>query len=91
MNPAHICGQASVHVSPVLTSPPALIPAGQGVHVEYLATPNIPQIYGVSIDIEHALSPSFATLVSLIINFSYTVRCVLCDVYTQLCQYSVSV
>ena len=54
----------------MLTSPPALIPAGQGVHVEDLTTPNNTQIYGVSIVIEYALSPSFATLVSPIITLA---------------------
>ena len=84
MNPAHTCGRASVHLSPVLTSPPALIPAGQGVHVEDLTTPYISQIYGVSIVIEYALSPSFATLVSPIITLA-----ILYDAYyvTYMCNY----
>ena len=37
---------------------------GQGILVDDLATPNIPQIYGIPIDIEYTLSPSFTTLVS---------------------------
>ena len=61
---------------------------GHDVLVEDLATPNIPQIYGIPISIEYIPSLSFAMLIFLItflaIPYDAYVTCV------QLCQYLVS-
>ena len=43
---------------------------GQGVLVEDLATPNIPQIHRIPIDIEYTPSPPFTSLVSPIITLT---------------------